>query len=103
MMIWNWPNILTWLRILAIPLIMLLFLLGEHALDNLADPIAGLLFAAAAITELPWMMEPVCVSSNSRLCMSPPLTSAASAEDAPWASPRMVAGPRLEISLEKRR
>ncbi|HEY5019525.1 MAG TPA: CDP-diacylglycerol--glycerol-3-phosphate 3-phosphatidyltransferase [Steroidobacteraceae bacterium] len=51
MMIWNWPNILTWLRILAIPLIMLLFLLGEHALDNLADPIAGLLFAAAAITD----------------------------------------------------
>src|SRR5579863_2160295 len=51
MMIWNWPNILTWLRILAIPLIMLLFLLGEHSLDDFADPIAGLLFAAAAITD----------------------------------------------------
>jgi CDP-diacylglycerol---glycerol-3-phosphate 3-phosphatidyltransferase len=51
MMIWNWPNILTWLRILAIPLIMLLFLLGEHAPNNLADPAAGLLFAAAAITD----------------------------------------------------
>ncbi len=50
-MIWNWPNILTWLRILAIPLIMLLFLLGEHSLDDFADPIAGLLFAAAAITD----------------------------------------------------
>jgi CDP-diacylglycerol--glycerol-3-phosphate 3-phosphatidyltransferase len=51
MMIWNWPNILTWLRILAIPLIVLLFLLGEHALDDFADPIAGLLFAAAAVTD----------------------------------------------------
>src|SRR5665213_1976741 len=51
MMIWNWPNILTWLRILAIPLIMLLFLLGEHAPGHLADPAAGLLFAAAAITD----------------------------------------------------
>jgi CDP-diacylglycerol--glycerol-3-phosphate 3-phosphatidyltransferase len=51
MMIWNWPNILTWLRILAIPLIMLLFLLGEHSPNNLADPAAGLLFAAAAITD----------------------------------------------------
>ena len=27
-MIWNLPNILTWLRILAIPLVVLLFLFG---------------------------------------------------------------------------
>jgi len=27
-MIWNLPNILTWLRILAIPLVVLLFLVG---------------------------------------------------------------------------
>jgi CDP-diacylglycerol--glycerol-3-phosphate 3-phosphatidyltransferase len=50
-MIWNWPNILTWLRILAIPLIMLLFLFGGHSPHDLADPLAGLLFAAAAITD----------------------------------------------------
>jgi CDP-diacylglycerol--glycerol-3-phosphate 3-phosphatidyltransferase len=50
-MIWNWPNILTWLRILAIPLIMLLFLIGSHVPHDLADPLAGLLFAAAAITD----------------------------------------------------
>jgi CDP-diacylglycerol--glycerol-3-phosphate 3-phosphatidyltransferase len=48
---WNLPNILTWLRILAIPLIVLLFLFGGHSPDNLADPLAGLLFAAAAITD----------------------------------------------------
>jgi CDP-diacylglycerol--glycerol-3-phosphate 3-phosphatidyltransferase/cardiolipin synthase len=51
MMIWNLPNILTWLRILAIPLIMLLFLFGSHAPNSLADPVAGLVFAAAAITD----------------------------------------------------
>jgi CDP-diacylglycerol--glycerol-3-phosphate 3-phosphatidyltransferase len=51
MMIWNLPNILTWLRILAIPLIMLLFLFGDHAPGNFAEPAAGLLFAAAAITD----------------------------------------------------
>jgi CDP-diacylglycerol--glycerol-3-phosphate 3-phosphatidyltransferase len=50
-MIWNLPNILTWLRILAIPLIMLLFLFGSHAPNSLADPVAGLVFAAAAITD----------------------------------------------------
>jgi len=50
-MIWNLPNILTWLRILAIPLIMLLFLIGDHASDGVAEPVAGLLFAAAAITD----------------------------------------------------
>jgi CDP-diacylglycerol--glycerol-3-phosphate 3-phosphatidyltransferase len=50
-MIWNLPNILTWLRILAIPLIVVLFVFGGHNPDSLADPIAGLLFAAAAITD----------------------------------------------------
>jgi CDP-diacylglycerol--glycerol-3-phosphate 3-phosphatidyltransferase/cardiolipin synthase len=51
MMIWNWPNILTWLRILAIPLIMGLFLFGGHSPKGWAEPVAGLLFAAAAITD----------------------------------------------------
>ena len=50
-MIWNWPNILTWLRILAIPLIMGLFLFGGHSPKGWAEPVAGLLFAAAAITD----------------------------------------------------
>jgi CDP-diacylglycerol--glycerol-3-phosphate 3-phosphatidyltransferase len=50
-MIWNWPNILTWLRIMAIPLIVLLFLCGGHRESNLADPFAGLLFAVAALTD----------------------------------------------------
>ena len=44
---WNLPNTLTWLRIGAIPLIVLLFLLHYHW----ADPAAGLLFAAAGITD----------------------------------------------------
>src|SRR6202789_191481 len=50
-MIWNLPNILTWLRILAIPLVAVLFFLGDERPSNLADPIAGLLFAVAAITD----------------------------------------------------
>ncbi|HEV7984553.1 MAG TPA: CDP-diacylglycerol--glycerol-3-phosphate 3-phosphatidyltransferase [Steroidobacteraceae bacterium] len=50
-MIWNLPNILTWLRILAIPLVVVLFFLGDENPNNLADPIAGLVFAAAAITD----------------------------------------------------
>ncbi len=43
----NLPNTLTWLRILAIPLIVVLFYLPF----NFSDPAAGLLFAAAAITD----------------------------------------------------
>ena len=43
----NLPNTLTWLRILAIPLIVGLFYLPF----NFSDPAAGLLFAAAAITD----------------------------------------------------
>ena len=44
---WNIPNTLTWLRIAAIPLIVLLFYMPYHW----ADPAAGLMFAAAGITD----------------------------------------------------
>src|ERR1700683_3141748 len=50
-MIWNLPNILTWLRILAIPLVVLMFLFAPRNHWSLAYPIAGLVFAAAAITD----------------------------------------------------
>src|ERR1700754_2985282 len=43
----NWPNTLTWLRICAIPLIAVLFYMPYPW----ADPSAGLLFAAAGITD----------------------------------------------------
>src|SRR5271169_437130 len=43
----NVPNTLTWIRIAAIPLIVLLFLMPYPW----ADPAAGLLFAAAGITD----------------------------------------------------
>jgi CDP-diacylglycerol---glycerol-3-phosphate 3-phosphatidyltransferase len=46
-MAWNLPNILTWLRIVAIPLVLVLFYSPYHW----ADPAAGLLFAAASITD----------------------------------------------------
>ena len=44
---WNLPNTLTWTRIAAIPLIILLFYMPSPW----ADPAAGLLFAAAGITD----------------------------------------------------
>src|SRR6476619_6050975 len=44
---WNIPNTLTWLRIAAIPLIVLLFYMPYHW----ADPAAGLMFAAAGVTD----------------------------------------------------
>src|SRR6201986_5466288 len=44
---WNVPNTLTWLRIAAIPLIVMLFYMPYPW----ADPSAGLLFAAAGITD----------------------------------------------------
>jgi CDP-diacylglycerol--glycerol-3-phosphate 3-phosphatidyltransferase len=47
LMPWNVPNTLTWLRIAAIPLIVLLFYMPYPW----ADPAAGLLFAAAGITD----------------------------------------------------
>ena len=46
-MIWNLPNTLTWLRIFAIPLVIVLFYLPY----TWADPAAGLLFALAGITD----------------------------------------------------
>ncbi len=44
---WNLPNALTWARIAAIPLIVLLFYMPYPW----ADPAAGLLFATAGITD----------------------------------------------------
>jgi phosphatidylglycerophosphate synthase len=44
---WNWPNTLTWLRICAIPLIVVLF----YVHYPWGDPAAGLLFAVAGITD----------------------------------------------------
>jgi CDP-diacylglycerol--glycerol-3-phosphate 3-phosphatidyltransferase len=46
-MAWNLPNILTWLRILAVPVVPVLFYLPFHW----SNPAAGLLFAAASITD----------------------------------------------------
>jgi phosphatidylglycerophosphate synthase len=46
-MIWNLPNTLTWLRIFAIPLVIVLFYLPY----TWSDPAAGLLFALAGITD----------------------------------------------------
>ena len=46
-MVWNLPNTLTWLRIFAIPLVIVLFYLPF----TWADPAAGLLFALAGITD----------------------------------------------------
>jgi CDP-diacylglycerol--glycerol-3-phosphate 3-phosphatidyltransferase len=46
-LLWTVPNILTWIRIAAIPLIVVLFYAPMHW----ADPAAGLLFAAAGITD----------------------------------------------------
>src|SRR3982750_892200 len=43
----NLPNVLTWLRILAVPLVVVLFFLPV----TWADPAAGLLFAVASITD----------------------------------------------------
>jgi CDP-diacylglycerol--glycerol-3-phosphate 3-phosphatidyltransferase len=48
LMPWNLPNTLTWARIAAIPLIVLLFYMPYPW----ADPAAGLLFAVAGITDL---------------------------------------------------
>ena len=46
-MLWNVPNTLTWIRIAAIPLIILLFFMPYAW----ADPASGLLFAAAGVTD----------------------------------------------------
>jgi len=50
-MIWNLPNVLTWLRILAIPLIVVMFLLGARHPYGWTHPVAGLMFAVAALTD----------------------------------------------------
>ena len=50
-MVWNLPILLTWLRILAIPLIIVLFVMGRRNPSGIADVAAGLVFAAAAITD----------------------------------------------------
>jgi len=55
LMEWNLPNTLTWTRIAAIPLIVLLFYMPYPW----ADPAAGLLFAAAGITRLGAFLDPV--------------------------------------------
>ena len=50
-MSWNLPNALTWLRIAAIPLVMLLFMAGHRDPAGFGDTAAGLVFAAASITD----------------------------------------------------
>ncbi len=44
---WTLPNILTWIRIAAIPLVVVAFYLHAHW----ANPASGLIFAAAGITD----------------------------------------------------
>jgi CDP-diacylglycerol--glycerol-3-phosphate 3-phosphatidyltransferase len=51
MMVWNLPILLTWMRILAIPLIIVLSIMGKRNPLGAGDVAAGLLFAAAAITD----------------------------------------------------
>jgi CDP-diacylglycerol--glycerol-3-phosphate 3-phosphatidyltransferase len=51
MMQLNLPNILTWLRILAIPGVVVLFFYGRAEPLRWFDPAAGALFIAAAITD----------------------------------------------------
>jgi len=46
-MLWTLPNVLTWMRIVAIPLVVMLYYLPFQW----SDPAAGLLFAAAGITD----------------------------------------------------
>lgn len=50
-MVWNLPILLTWLRILAIPMIIVATIMGKRNPAGLGDAVAGLLFAAAAITD----------------------------------------------------
>ena len=44
---WNWPNALTWVRIAAIPLVVLAFYLPYPW----SNPLTGLIFAAAGVTD----------------------------------------------------
>lgn len=50
-MIWTLPNVLTWLRILAIPLIVVFYLYGTRGVHGWASPASGLMFALAALTD----------------------------------------------------
>jgi CDP-diacylglycerol--glycerol-3-phosphate 3-phosphatidyltransferase len=50
-MIWTLPMLLTWLRIVAIPLVCILVVLGRAHPAGIEDVAAGLLFAVAAITD----------------------------------------------------
>jgi len=50
-MVWNLPILLTWLRILAIPMIIVASVIGKRHPAGTGDAVAGLLFAAAAITD----------------------------------------------------
>ncbi len=50
-MVFNLPNTLTWLRILAIPLVVVCFLTGVSHPGAWGFPLAGLTFGAASITD----------------------------------------------------
>lgn len=51
-MTWNWPNTLTWLRIAAIPLLVLPFYLPAGLLSSsLANCMATVVFVAASLTD----------------------------------------------------
>ena len=50
-MLFNLPNTLTWLRILAIPLVIVCFLLGVRHPAGAGYPLAGVVFGIASITD----------------------------------------------------
>jgi phosphatidylglycerophosphate synthase len=50
-MLFNLPNTLTWLRILAIPLVIVCFLVGVRHPAGAGFPLAGILFGVASITD----------------------------------------------------
>jgi CDP-diacylglycerol--glycerol-3-phosphate 3-phosphatidyltransferase len=50
-MVFNLPNTLTWLRIVAIPVVVVCFLLGVRHPEGMGFPLAGLAFGAASITD----------------------------------------------------
>jgi CDP-diacylglycerol--glycerol-3-phosphate 3-phosphatidyltransferase len=50
-MVFNLPNTLTWLRILAIPLVVVCFLLGVRHPAGAEFPLAGIIFGIASITD----------------------------------------------------
>jgi phosphatidylglycerophosphate synthase len=47
-MVFNLPNTLTWLRILAIPLVVVCFLLGVRHPAGVGFPLAGIIFGSPA-------------------------------------------------------